>query len=198
MNMSTMSETAVSDWPTPTVSTITVSNPAASTSNIVSRVRRATPPRVIPAGDGRMKASRRRDSSSMRVLSPRIEPPPRLDEGSIASTASDRPRSSSDRPKRSIRVDLPTPGTPVMPSRTDLPVCGSTSASSASARTRWSLRVDSIRVIACASARRSPFSRGSRSGSAGTPEIAADALIGGQTYQPRRRIASKAPIVAIA
>ena len=93
---------------------------------MASRVRRATPPRVAPAGDGRMKAACRRDSSSMRVLSPRIEPPPRLDDGSIASTASERPRSSSDRPKRSMKVDLPTPGTPVMPSRTDLPVCGST------------------------------------------------------------------------
>ena len=119
--MSTMSATAVSDWPTPTVSTITVSKPAASTSSMASRVRRATPPRVAPAGDGRMKAACWRDSSSMRVLSPRIEPPPRLDEGSIASTASERPRSSSARPKRSMKVDLPTPGTPVMPSRTDLP-----------------------------------------------------------------------------
>ncbi len=55
--MSTMSATAVSDWPTPTVSTITVSKPAASTSSIVSRVRRATPPKVAPAGEGRMKAA---------------------------------------------------------------------------------------------------------------------------------------------
>ena len=136
MNMSTMSATAVSDCPTPTVSTITVSKPAASTSSMVSRVRRATPPKVAPAGDGRMKAAGRRDSSSMRVLSPRIEPPPRLDEGSMASTASDRPRSSRDRPKRSMRVDFPTPGTPVMPNRTDFPVCGSTAASNASARSR--------------------------------------------------------------
>ena len=195
--MSTMSETAVSDWPTPTVSTITVSKPAASTSSIASRVRRATPPRVAPAGEGRMKAAVWRDSSSMRVLSPRIEPPPRLDEGSIASTASERPRSSSARPKRSMKVDLPTPGTPVMPSRTDLPVCGSTAASSASARSRWSARVDSIRVMACASARRSPASSGARSGSADLSVLAAAALMGWQKYQPRRRYASNAAAAAI-
>ena len=83
-----------------------------------------------------MKARSLRDSSSMRVLSPRIEPPPRFDEGSIASTASERPFSMSESPKRSMKVDLPTPGTPVMPSRTDFPECGNTSASSASARSR--------------------------------------------------------------
>jgi hypothetical protein len=45
--------------------------------SIASRVRRATPPRVVPAGDGRMKALGSRASRSMRVLSPRIEPPER-------------------------------------------------------------------------------------------------------------------------
>ena len=188
MNMSTMSETAVSDWPTPTVSTITVSKPAASTSSMVSRVRRATPPKVAPAGEGRMKAPCRRDSSSMRVLSPRIEPPPRLDEGSMASTASERPCSSSDSPKRSMKVDLPTPGTPVMPSRTDLPACGSRAPSSTSARSRWSERVDSIRVMAWASARRSPASSGSSSGST---------FMLRQPYQRRRWNASKAAMPAI-
>src|SRR5262245_43604346 len=177
MNMSTMSATAVSDWPTPTVSTISVSKPAASASSMASRVRRATPPKVAPAGEGRMKAAWRRDSSSIRVLSPRIEPPPRLDEGSMASTASERPRSSSDRPKRSMKVDLPTPGTPVMPSRTDLPVCGNTAASNASARSRWSVRVDSISVMAWASARRSPASNGARRGSA-LSNLATWALMG--------------------
>ena len=80
--------------------------------------------------------SSKRDSSSMRVLSPRIEPPPRLDDGSMASTASERPCSRRDSPKRSMKVDLPTPGTPVMPSRTDLPARGSRAPSNASARSR--------------------------------------------------------------
>ena len=58
--MSTISATAVSAWPTPTVSTMTASNPAASHNRIASRVRRATPPRLAPAEDGRIKASGRR------------------------------------------------------------------------------------------------------------------------------------------
>ena len=49
-----MSATAVSDWPTPTVSTSTTSNPAASTTTIASRVARATPPSVPDVGEGRM------------------------------------------------------------------------------------------------------------------------------------------------
>ena len=35
-----------------------------------------------------------------------------------------------------MKVDLPTPGAPEMPIRTELPAAGSTSASSASARAR--------------------------------------------------------------
>ena len=85
--MSTISATAVSAWPTPTVSTSTVSNPAASHSRIASRVRRATPPARSPAEDGRINAAGDRASSVMRVLSPRMAPPPRFDAGSTASTA---------------------------------------------------------------------------------------------------------------
>ena len=84
---STRSATATSDCPTPTVSTSTVSNPAASHSSTASRVRRATPPSVPEEGDGRMKALAWRPRSAIRVLSPRIDPPVRLLEGSTASTA---------------------------------------------------------------------------------------------------------------
>ena len=45
-----MSATAISDWPTPIVSTTTTSKPTASHSNIASRVRRATPPSVTAGG----------------------------------------------------------------------------------------------------------------------------------------------------
>ena len=51
-NMSTMSATRYSDCPTPTVSTITMSKPAASHSTTASLVLRVTPPRCPPAGDG--------------------------------------------------------------------------------------------------------------------------------------------------
>ena len=55
--MSTISATVVSACPAPTVSTSTVSNPAASQTRIASRVRRATPPVSVPAEDGRIKAA---------------------------------------------------------------------------------------------------------------------------------------------
>ena len=70
-----MSATAVSDWPTPTVSTSTTSKPAASTTTIASRVALATPPSVPEVGEGRMNASGSADSRAIRVLSPRMLPP---------------------------------------------------------------------------------------------------------------------------
>ena len=121
---STSERSAISIWPTPTVSTKIVSKPAASQSSMVSRVRRATPPRLKPLGDGRMKAAGNWQSRSMRVLSPRILPPDRELVGSIVSTAIFWPRSTSWQPKDSMNVLLPTPGTPVMPTRLALPVKG--------------------------------------------------------------------------
>ena len=84
---STMSATAVSLWPTPTVSITIRSKPAASQASAASRVRLVTPPSVPPAGEGRMNAAGAWASRCMRVLSPRIEPPVRRLEGSTASTA---------------------------------------------------------------------------------------------------------------
>src|SRR5262249_648954 len=49
---SVMSATLISDWPMPTVSTRTTSNPAASPSSMVSRVLLATPPGGPDAGGG--------------------------------------------------------------------------------------------------------------------------------------------------
>ena len=122
-NRSTRSATASSDWPTPTVSTSTTSKPAASHSSIASRVRRATPPSSPPAGDGRMKAFGSRASVSMRVLSPE-------DRAAAAACSTDRRPAPPPRGRRPIRwvpnasmkVDLPTPGGPLMPMRTAPPV----------------------------------------------------------------------------
>ena len=69
-----------------------------------------------------MKAFSSAASFAIRVLSPRIDPPDRRDVGSTASTATFLPRSVSSVPKLSIKVDLPTPGTPVMPMRCAPPV----------------------------------------------------------------------------
>ena len=80
------------------------------------RVRRATPPRVPPDGDGRICAAGSRDSFSMRVLSPRIEPPLR------ASTGRRRAPRRDGRPPRDTRrcLDegrLAAPGAPLIPAR---------------------------------------------------------------------------------
>ncbi len=155
-NVSTMPATATSDWPTPTVSTITTSYPPASTSSIDSRVARATPPRWPPLGDGLMNAWSLTASAAIRVRSPSIDPPVRVLDGSTASTATLWPASISFTPSASMSVDLPEPGTPVMPTRTALPVCERSSRNSS--RERWwsSGRRDSTSVIARASSRRSP------------------------------------------
>ena len=124
MKRSTIECTAVSDCPTPTVSMKMTSNPAASHSTIVSRVFRATPPSDPAEGEGLTKTEGLLQMLSMRVLSPRIEPPLRSDEGSMASTASLWRSPATMLPMASMKVDLPAPGTPVMPMRTDFPACG--------------------------------------------------------------------------
>ncbi len=85
---STMECTAISDWPTPTVSTIMVSNPAASQIIMVSLVLRATPPSEPAEGEGRINALGWVESPSIRVLSPKMLPLERELLGSMASTAS--------------------------------------------------------------------------------------------------------------
>lgn len=64
-----------------------------------------------------MNAAFSRLSRSIRVLSPRIDPPEREEEGSTAKTATRRPSPISNMPKLSIKVDLPTPGVPDRPIR---------------------------------------------------------------------------------
>ena len=115
--MSTMSATCTSDWPTPMVSTNTTSNPAASTTMIDSRVALVTPPSTPALGDGRMNARSSAASRDMRVLSPRMLPPVRVDDGSTARTATRVPLAVSSLPRASMNVDFPAPGTPVTPMR---------------------------------------------------------------------------------
>ena len=103
-----------------------------------------------------MKAAGSAASLGIRVLSARIEPPVRLEEGSTASTATRWPCSVKYVPSASIVVDLPTPGMPVMPTRTPLPVSGSSSCTSSRAACLWSGRLDSISVMARATTARSP------------------------------------------
>ncbi len=67
------------------------------------------------------------------VLSPRMDPPPEVLDGSTASTAMRRPSLTTRVPRASIKVLLPTPGEPVTPMRSAPPVAGSTSLIRASA-----------------------------------------------------------------
>ena len=168
---STMPATATSDWPTPTVSTRMTSKPAASQSAMVSRVARVTPPKVPAEGEGRTNAAGSTDRRCMRVLSPRIEPPLRVLEGSTASTATRRPSSVRTVPKASMKVLLPTPGTPVMPIRWARPVRGAIALSKARAAVRCAGLRLSTSVMARPSAVRSPATtpaaRAAASGPAG-------------------------------
>lgn len=101
---------------------------------MVSRLLRATPPSIPPDGDGRIKAFSQRDRFSILVLSPRMLPPVTVLDGSTASTATFLPKSlQSIVPKASMNVDLPAPGTPVMPIRNDFPLCGKRDANSSCA-----------------------------------------------------------------
>lgn len=109
-------------------------------------------------GEGRTNAAGSTASRSMRVLSPRIDPPVRLDDGSTASTATRNPSEVSSVPNASMNVDLPTPGTPLMPIRRAFPLCGSSSVSNSCAMARCWGRVDSTSVMARATSARFPSS----------------------------------------
>ena len=68
-------------------------------------------------GDGRMKAASCCASRSIRVLSPRMLPPVTGLLGSTASTATRWPAPIRCSPNASMKVLLPTPGGPVIPTR---------------------------------------------------------------------------------
>jgi len=53
----------------------------------------------------------------MRVLSPKIDPPDRVELGSTANTATRKPAAVSMQPNASMKVDFPTPGVPDKPMR---------------------------------------------------------------------------------
>ena len=103
----------------------------------------------------------------MRVLSPRMEPPVRMLEGSTAVTASFRPSSTSIMPRASMRVLLPAPGTPVMPTRMAPPAWGRMRVRSSWACSKCAGALDSMSVMALASMTRSPARTPAASSSTG-------------------------------
>ena len=92
----------------------------------------------------------------MRVLSAMTLPPLRALLGSTASTATRCPLPTSITPKLSMKALLPTPGTPVMPSRTALPVFGRSRPKIWRATAWWAGSALSISVMVLESMRRSP------------------------------------------
>ena len=87
---------------------------------MVSRVFLATPPKEVPEADGRIKALLFLTNSSILVLSPKILPLVILLLGSTAKTATFLFSVVRCVPKASIKVLLPTPGTPVIPILTEV------------------------------------------------------------------------------
>ena len=128
--------------PTPTVSTMTTSKPAASQSSSASRGAAGHAAHGAPDGDGRMKAS---------VPAGELGHPGLVARGSSRPTACSTGRRRARRlggrrrrgarPRASMKVDLPAPGWPVMPTRTAPPVAASSSSTRATASARWSARV---------------------------------------------------------
>lgn len=117
-----------------------------------------------------MKALGSTESRCMRVLSPRTEPPVRTEDGSTASTPTLRPLAVSRLPSASMKVDLPTPGTPEIPTRTVSPAGSLVSSSRAMSRC-WGL-VDSTNVIARDTAARLPSLMPSRRSCTSGPGMA--------------------------
>ena len=75
MMKSVTSSTATSDYPTPTVSTMIASYPTCSHKVITSDVFKAIPPKNPAVGEGLIYEFGYQLSSSILVLSPRIDPP---------------------------------------------------------------------------------------------------------------------------
>src|SRR3954470_7838494 len=136
----------------------------------------------------------------MRVLSPRIEPPVRPLDGSTASTATRRPAAVSMVPKASMKVLLPTPGTPVTPTRCAPPACGSTAWRTAWARAWCSGLALSTSVMARERRVRSPL-RTPAANAAGSGALTRSQVVqpGELAYRAQRRVedAQPEPVLAL-
>jgi len=115
--VSAAAATSTSLWPVPTVSTSTMSNPAASSTAAAAPVDEASPPAWPRAAMERMKTPSSPAYACIRTRSPRSAPPVIGDDGSTAMTATDRPTRRSSAIRAATRVDFPAPGGPVIPTR---------------------------------------------------------------------------------
>ena len=120
--------TSTSSWPTPTVSIRMRSKPAASSTSTASRLDRARPPSAPRVAIERMKTPSSPVSSVIRTRSPRMAPPENGLDGSMATMPTRRPDARIALARPRTRVDLPLPGTPVMPITWALPALRKISA----------------------------------------------------------------------
>ena len=94
---------------------MTTSRPIASITRMQSPVARESPPRLPRVASERMNTPGSVAWSCMRMRSPRIAPPVKGLVGSTASTPTVLPALRQCAMSRSVSVDLPAPGEPVMP-----------------------------------------------------------------------------------
>ncbi len=129
--VSAAAATSISDWPTPTVSISTTSQPAASRTRSAWGVVADSPPRWPREAIDRMKTPSSVACCCMRMRSPSSAPPEKGDDGSTASTPTRCPRARIAAMRAAVVVDLPTPGEPVMPMMLARPEVGASSRISA-------------------------------------------------------------------
>ena len=140
---------STSDCPTPTVSMITTSKPAASSTRNACGVAQAIPPRWPRVAIERMNTSGSVAWPCIRIRSPSSAPPENGEDGSTASTPTRLPCSRYRVTRAEVDVDLPAPGGPVMPMTCARPVSGA----SARATSRSCGLASSTREISRATAR---------------------------------------------
>ena len=122
--VSAWSMMSTSAWPTPTVSSSTSSLPEASMSRAACSAASDRPPSAPRLAMDRMNTPGSRKWSVRRMRSPRSAPWVKGDDGSIESTAIERPRARRIRVSALMSDDLPAPGAPVRPMTAARPVCG--------------------------------------------------------------------------
>ena len=115
---------ATSACPTPTVSMMISSNPAASSTRMACGVEAASPPRWPRLAIDLMNTWSSAACSCIRTRSPSSAPPVNGEVGSTASTATLRPAARNAPTSALVTVDLPTPGDPVRPMIRAPPVSG--------------------------------------------------------------------------
>ena len=122
--VSAIESTPTSLWPVPTVSRKTTSLPDASSRSSAWSVDSARPPAWPRVPIERMKTPGSRKWSVSRIRSPSSAPCVNGLDGSTETTPTVFPSGRTCATSAAIRLDLPTPGGPVMPTACARPVCG--------------------------------------------------------------------------